>query len=61
MENIKSRLKNSDKNSMMLLLIAVLIFGIMAVLAPSSFLGHKKISRGLCTQISGIRPEFHLA
>lgn len=29
MENIKSRLKNSDKNSMMLLLIAVLIFGIM--------------------------------
>lgn len=55
MENIKSRLKNSDKNSMMLLLIAVLIFGVMAVLAPSSFLGIKNI-QGMCTQF----PEFGL-
>lgn len=55
MENIKSRLRDSDKNSVMLFLIAVLIFGVMAILEPSSFLGVKNI-QGMCTQF----PEFGL-
>lgn len=55
MENLRNRLKDSDKNSMMLFLIAVIIFLIMAALAPSSFLGVKNI-QGMCTQF----PEFGL-
>lgn len=55
MEKIKNRWKTSDKNCIMLFLIAIVIFMVMAVLAPSSFLGIKNI-QGMCTQF----PEFGL-
>ncbi|HIU75933.1 MAG TPA: ABC transporter permease [Candidatus Pelethocola excrementipullorum] len=55
MEKIQNRLRSSDKNSMMLFLIAVVIFLVMGILEPSSFLGIKNI-QGMCTQL----PEFGL-
>lgn len=55
MEKIKKHLKDLNKNSTMLFLIAICIFGVMAILEPSSFLGIKNI-QGMCTQF----PEFGL-
>lgn len=55
MENIKSRLRDLDKNCVMLLLIAVAVFLVMSFLKPSAFLGPQNI-QGMCTQL----PEFGL-
>lgn len=53
MDKLKTSLKNTDKNTTALFGIAVLIFIIMGILAPRSFLGIKNL-QGMCVQF----PEF---
>lgn len=48
-------MRETDKNCIMLFLIAVAVFAVMSVLRPASFLGIKNI-QGMCTQL----PEFGL-
>ena len=51
MSNIKKAIKNADKNMTALLAIAVLIFIIMGILAPKSFLGITNL-QGMCIQFA---------
>ncbi|WP_069998976.1 ABC transporter permease [Cellulosilyticum sp. I15G10I2] len=53
MDKLKTSLKNTDKNTVALLGIAILIFIIMGILAPKSFLSIKNL-QGMCVQF----PEF---
>lgn len=53
MNKIKTSFKNSEKNTLALFGIAVLIFVVMGILAPKSFLGMANM-QGMCVQF----PEF---
>lgn len=53
MKKEKMMLKNRDKNSLVLFVIAVMIFAVMGILAPRSFMGVANL-QGMCIQF----PEF---